>query len=78
MGSILSRIKEESKKSGQSKGKFVYFREGEKKRIRFLTDFEDGIEITFHDSYEKGINVPCQEMYGKPCEYCEMEGLRLK
>lgn len=75
---ILNRIKEESKKSGQSKGKFVYFREGEKKRIRFLTDFEDGMEIIFHDSFEKGINVPCQEMYGKPCEYCEMEGLRTR
>lgn len=75
---ILNRIKEESKKSGQSKGKFIYFREGEKKRIRFLTDFEDGMEITFHDSYEKGINVPCQEMYGKDCEYCNMEGLRTR
>ena len=75
---ILNRIKEESKKSGQSKGKFIYFREGEKKRIRFLTDFEDGMEITFHDSYEKGINVPCQTMYGKDCEYCEMEGLRTR
>lgn len=75
---ILNRIKEESKKSGQSKGKFIYFREGEKKRIRFLTDFEDGMEIIFHDSYEKGINVPCQTMYGKDCEYCEMEGLRTR
>lgn len=78
MSSILSRIKEESKKSGQSKGKFVYFREGEKKRIRFLTDFEDGMEIIFHDSYEKGINVPCQTLYGKDCEYCEDESLRTR
>lgn len=75
---ILDRIKEESKKSGQSKGKFIYFREGEKRRIRFLNEFEDGVEITFHDSFEKGINVPCQEMYGKDCKYCEMEGLRTR
>ena len=75
---LLGRIKDESKKSGQSKGKFIYFREGEKKRIRFLDDFEDGMEITFHDSFEKGINVPCQEMYGKSCEYCEMEGIRTR
>lgn len=75
---ILDRIKEESKKSGQSKGKFIYFREGEKKRIRFLCDFEEGMEITFHDSYEQGINVPCQEMYGKDCKYCEQEGLRTR
>lgn len=76
--SILNRIKEETKKSGQSKGKFIYFREGEKKRIRFLTEFDDGMEIIFHDSYELGINVPCQEMYGKNCEYCETEGLRTR
>ena len=76
--SILNKIKEETKKSGQSKGKFMYFREGEKKRIRFLTDFEDGMEIIFHDSYEQGINVPCQEMYHKDCEYCSTEGLRTR
>lgn len=75
---ILEKIKEESKKSGQSKGKFIYFREGEKRRIRFLNDFESGIEITFHDSFEKGINVPCQELYGKDCKYCEMEGIRTR
>lgn len=75
---ILNRIKEETKKSGQSKGKFIYFREGEKKRVRFLTEFDDGIEVLFHDSFEQGINVPCQEMYGKDCEYCEMEGLRTR
>ena len=76
--SILNRIKEETKKSGQSKGKFIYFREGEKKRVRFLTDFEEGMEIIFHDSYEKGINVPCQELYHKDCEYCATEGLRTR
>lgn len=75
---ILNRIKEETKKSGQSKGKFIYFREGEKKRVRFLTEFDDGMEIIFHDSFEQGVNVPCQEMYGKDCEYCETEGLRTR
>ena len=76
--SILSRIKEESKKAGQSKGKFIFFREGEKRRIRFLTDLEEGLEIIFHDSYQDGINVPCQEIYGKSCSYCEQEGLRTR
>lgn len=76
--SILNRIKEESKKAGQSKGKFIFFREGEKRRIRFLTDLEDGLEIVFHDSYQDGINVPCQEIYGKSCPYCEQEGLRTR
>lgn len=75
---ILDKIKEESKKSGQSKGKFIYFRENEKKRIRFLTDMDEGMEIVFHDSFEKGVNVPCQEIFGKDCPYCEDEELRTR
>ena len=68
---LLDNIKNEAKKSGQSKGKFIYFREGEKKRIRFLNDMEDGMEIPFHDSFTKGVNVPCQELFGRDCSYCE-------
>lgn len=75
---LLDNIKGEVKKSGQSKGKFIYFREGEKKRIRFLNDMEDGMEISFHDSFAKGVNVPCQEIFGRDCPYCEDEELRTR
>lgn len=75
---ILGKIKEQAKNSGQSKGKFIYFRENEKKRIRFLTDMDEGMEIVFHDNYEKGVNVPCQEIYGKDCPYCEDDELRTR
>ena len=62
---LIDKIKEESKKSGQSKGKFLYFKKDEKVRVRFLSDFEEGLEIPFHDSFEEGINVPCQEIFGR-------------
>lgn len=75
---LVDKIKADAKKSGQNKGKFVYFREGQKVRIRFLTDMDDGMEVTFHDSFERGINVPCQEHFGKSCPYCEEEGLRTR
>ena len=75
---ILDKIKEQAKNSGQSKGKFIYFRADEKKRIRFLTDMDEGMEIVFHDNYEKGINVPCQEIFGKDCPYCEDDELRTR
>lgn len=79
MGKIkLSSIKNEIKKSGTSKGKFLFFREDTKVRVRFLTDMEDGLEIPFHDSYQLGVNVPCQEAYGRDCEYCEDENLRTR
>lgn len=79
MGKIkLSNIKNEIKKSGTSKGKFLFFKEDTKIRVRFLTDMEDGLEIPFHDSFQLGINVPCQEAFGRDCEYCENEDLRTR
>lgn len=75
---ILSEIKQESAKSGASKGKFIYFRENAKVRVRFLQELDDGVEVIMHDNYEKGINVPCREMYGKPCKYCDDEELRTR
>lgn len=75
---LVDKIKADVKKSGQNKGKFIYFREGQKIRVRFLTDMDDGMEVTFHDSYEAGINVPCQELFNRDCPYCDEEGLRTR
>lgn len=79
MGKItLSAIKSEITKSGINKGKFMFFKEGTKARIRFLTEFEDGLEIEFHNSYEQGINVPCQEQFGRDCPYCDMNNIKTR
>lgn len=75
---LVDKIKQDVKKSGQNKGKFIYFREGQKIRVRFLTDMDDGMEATFHDSFEAGINVPCQELFGKDCPYCDDDSLRTR
>lgn len=75
---LIEKMKNDIKKSGQNKGKFIYFREGTKVRIRFLQDMDDGMEVIFHDSYEKGVNVPCQEAFGRDCPYCEEEGIRTR
>ncbi len=75
---LVDKIKQDVKKSGQNKGKFIYFREGTKQRVRFLTDMDDGQEVTFHDSFEQGVNVPCQELFGKNCPYCDDDSLRTR
>lgn len=75
---LLDKIKSDVAKSGSNKGKFIYFREGQKVRVRFLNDMDEGMEVKFHDSFERGINVPCQEIYGKDCLYCEDEDLRTR
>lgn len=75
---LVDKIKNDVKKAGANKGKFIYFREGQKQRVRFLTDMDDGMEVTFHDSYEAGINVPCQELMGRRCKYCDDDSLRTR
>lgn len=75
---LVDKIKQDVKKSGQNKGKFMYFREGQKVRVRFLTDMDDGMEVTFHDSYEAGVNVPCQELFGRSCPYCDDDSIRTR
>lgn len=76
--SLIDKIKADVKKGGQNKRKFTYFREGQKQRIRFLQDMDEGMEIPFHDSYELGINVPCQELFDRECPYCDDESLRTR
>lgn len=75
---LVDKIKADAKRSGSNKGKFIYFREGTKLRVRFLQDMDDGMEITFHDSYEQGINVPCQEHFGRECPYCDDDSIRTR
>ena len=76
--SLVNDIKNQVKKSGSNKSKFLYFRSGTKIRVRFLSDMEDGFKFTFHDSFEKGINVPCQELFGRDCPHCDDEDLRTR
>lgn len=78
MAGLVASIKNDVKKAGANKGKFIYFREGQKQRVRFLVDMDDGMEVVFHDSFEAGVNVPCQETFGKSCRYCEDDTLRTR
>lgn len=76
--SLIDDIKNQVKKTGSNKGKFVYFKSGLKIRVRFLQDMEEGVKVPFHDNYTKGINLPCQATFGKTCLYCDDEELRTR
>lgn len=76
--SLVNDIKNQVKKSGSNKGKFLYFKSGTKIRVRFLSDMEDGFKFSFHDSFDKGINVPCQEIFGRNCPHCDDDELRTR
>lgn len=75
---LFENIKRDAKKSGQNKSKLIYFKEGTKIRVRFLQDMDDGLEVVFHDSFEQGINTPCQEIFGRECPYCNDDSLRTR
>lgn len=75
---ILNDIKAAAARSGANKAKILYFREGQKVRVRFLSDMDDGIKVTFHDSYDRGINTPCREVFGEDCPLCEDDTLRTR
>lgn len=74
--SLVDDIKNQVKKSGTNKGKFIYFRSGQKVRVRFLQDMEEGMKIAWHDSFQLGINTPCQKIFGRKCKHCNNEDLR--
>lgn len=79
MAGLVKQIKNEVKKAGANKGKFVFIREGEKKRYRFLTDADDGIEFTFHDNFSGGVPpTPCQELFDRACPYCDDDEIRTR
>lgn len=75
---LIDDIKNDVKKSGTNKGKILYVKEGAKIRVRFLQEMDEGLKITFHDSYSEGVNYPCRENYGKDCPGCEDDSLRTR
>lgn len=75
---LADKIRQDAKKAGANRGKIMFFKEGTKIRVRFLTDMDDGMEIKFHDSFAAGVNVPCQELFDRVCEYCDDESLRTR
>lgn len=74
----IKSLKEEISKSGTNRGKFLFLREGGKARVRFLTEFSDGVTVPFHDNYKLSVNVPCQELFGRQCPHCDDEDLRTR
>lgn len=75
---LLDKMKQDIQNVGGNKGKFFYVRDGEKRRIRFLQEIPDGMEVQFHDSFQDNVNVPCQKIFGRKCKYCNDESLRTR
>lgn len=76
--SILDSIKKAAKEQGGDRAKIMYWKDGDKKRIRFINDMEDGVEVMFHNSFKDNINALCLKQVGKECPYCGDERVKDK
>lgn len=67
--SLLAEIKRDAKKSGGGLSKVFFVKDGEKRRVRFITDFEDAIKIPWISCYDKNIGCVNPEYFGKTNPY---------
>ena len=70
----MKRIKKKITEASRTITDEFYIGQDKKARVRFLTDLEDGVEVTWHDKYDEGINTPCYSHFGLNCPYCGIEG----
>ena len=70
---LISQIKSDISRSGQSKEKILYVRSDEKVRVRFLNEIDDGYSFTFHQIWDDGINCLCPKELDddNDCQYCD-------
>jgi len=74
MVDLLKRIKKKISEASRAVTDEFYVGQDKKARVRFLTDLEDGLEVTWHDKFEDGINTPCYSHFGLSCPFCGIEG----
>lgn len=73
---IIESIKEEAKRTGFNRDRFIFIKEDEKVRVRFLEELDEGHEYWFHDSFENGVPLTiCRKHFGEKCPLCNKEGI---
>lgn len=70
--SLLDSLRVSIQKSGNSRKDFFEIRDGDVRKIRFISDLEDGIQLTFHSKWQE-FDTPCLSHYGFECKYCDMD-----
>ena len=68
--SMVDIMRQRIEKSAGGGQIFFKISDGEKKRVRFLTELTDATMITMHDKYSEGVNFPCPKYFGKKCPIC--------
>lgn len=74
MVDLLKKIKKKISEASRAVTDEFYVGQDKKARVRFLIDLEDGLEVTWHDKFEDGVNTPCFSHFGLSCPYCDISG----
>jgi hypothetical protein len=74
--SKLEVIKNKIANSAGSYGETFYVGDGKKKRVRFLTDFEDAVSVVMHDKWQVLKPTICLKYFDKFCKNCEKDDIR--
>lgn len=67
--SILQDIRSEAKKGGGALSKVFWVKEGDKRRVRFLTDFEDAVKVPWVSNFQRKIGCVNPRFYGEKNPY---------
>lgn len=80
MSKFLDKMKAQVKKLSKEREKIFYIKSGEKKRIRFLREFDkgEGAELVFHDAFKKNIGTVCKNEFNQKCNHCDCEDVRTR
>lgn len=76
--SILDSVKKQIKNASSNFSDVFYLGEDDKRRVRFIDDFEDAVQVRWHDKYADEIDTPCLEYYNLPCPYCNNNDVRTR
>jgi hypothetical protein len=68
---LIQDMKETIKSSGGSKKDIFYVGADSKRRVRFLQELTEGLKLSFHAHWERGLNALCGMMDGDECPYCD-------
>ena len=77
--SMVERIKNNIARSGKGIRNFIRVRGGSKVKVRFISDFDEAIQVREHDKWGKLGPTPCLKFhFKKECEFCKVSDVRTR
>lgn len=73
---IIDEIKKEAKRGGKAFRNIFYVVDGQSRKVRFLDDFEDAVEIPWLNCYAKNINMPNPQYFGNDNPYADDDDVK--